>query len=364
MFHIPKISDLRERGLTAPLRRIFALAIPSIITNITTPLLGLIDLAVVGHMGGASGSAAYIAAIAVGGSMFNMLYWLFVFLRMGTSGFASQALGAGDRHGTTVILARALTVALASGAVILLLSRPLGELTMRFMDPDPDTLPLSMRYLMICIWGAPAVLGTYALTGWFLGMQDSRSPMWVSLAINLLNIVVSLILVYALGMKIEGVAIGTLSAQWIGFLIAIVICRIKYRPHIPRVSEVMRWKELRRFFSVNTDIFLRTLCLVAVTLWFTRAGTAQGDIMLAVNSLLMQLFILFSFFLDGFAFAGESLCGLYYGMNDPAKLRTVVRLEFLCTGTLALIFSAAYFVAGETFLSFVSSDAGVIEATA
>lgn len=363
MLHIPKISDLRERGLLAPLRRIFALAIPSIITNITTPLLGLIDLAVVGHMGGASGSAVYIAAIAVGGSMFNMLYWLFVFLRMGTSGPAAQALGAGDRHGATVILARALTVALASGAVILLLSHPLGELTMRFMDPDPDTLPLAMRYLLICVWGAPAVLGTYALTGWFLGMQDSRSPMWVSLAINLLNIAVSLILVYGFGMKIEGVATGTLSAQWIGFLIALVICRVKYRPRLPKASEVMRWAELRRFFSVNTDIFLRTLCLVAVTLWFTRAGAAQGDVMLAVNSLLMQLFILFSFFLDGFAFAGESLCGLYYGMNDPGKLRTVVRLEFLCTGVLALIFSAAYFAAGEGFLSFVSSDGGVLDAT-
>lgn len=353
---------MRERGLMAPLRRIFALAVPSIITNITTPLLGLVDLAVVGHMGGDDGgSAPYIAAIAVGGSMFNMLYWLFVFLRMGTSGPTAQAIGGGDRKGAVLILARALTVAVSSGIIIVLLSRPLGELTMRFMDPDPTTQPMAMQYLLICVWGAPAVLGTYALTGWFLGMQDSRSPMWVSLAINLLNIAVSLVLVYGIGMKIAGVATGTLSAQWLGFIIAVAICVRKYSPHLPTWHDIIKWSELRKFFSVNSDIFLRTLCLVAVTMWFTRAGASQGDVMLAVNSLLMQLFILFSFFLDGFAFAGESLCGFYYGMKDSVRLRQIVKLEFLCTGILAMAFSTFYFLCGQSFLTIISSDSDVLD---
>lgn len=346
------------------LQRIIALAIPSIITNITTPLLALVDLAIVGHMGGDHGSAPYIATIAVGGSMFNMLYWLFIFLRMGTSGPTAQALGANDRHKTFVILARAMTVATAFGVLTVVLSRPLGGLTMWFMDPEPATLPMAMNYLLICVWGAPAVLCTYALTGWFLGMQDSRSPMWVSLAINLLNICVSLTLVYGFGMKIPGVAIGTLSAQWAGFFISLIICCVKYKPELPRMSEVLRWNELKSFLSVNTDIFLRTLCLVAVTLWFTRAGALQGDVMLAVNSLLMQLFTLFSFFMDGFSFAGESLCGLYYGMRSKEKLHITVQLVFGCTATLAVAFSAAYFLFGQSFLSIISSDSDILKSTA
>lgn len=350
----------------ADLRKVVALAVPSIITSITTPLLGLVDLAVTGHMdSGTDGghSAVYIAAIAVGSGLFTMLYWLFAFLRMGTGGLTAQASGAADRQGVALALWRSLAVALLLGLAIIALGKPIGEGLLRFMDPDPDTLAPARRYIAICVWGAPAVLSTFALTGWFIGVQDTRSPMWVSIVINLTNIAVSLILVVGLGMKIEGVAIGTLTAQWTGVLLSLTICLVKYRVALPRASDVVDRQALGRFFSVNSDIFLRTLCMVAVTVWFTRAGARQGDVMLAVNALLMQLFLTFSYFMDGFAFAGESLCGLRYGAGDMPGLRRIARVVLACSGLVALLFTVLYFVGGEWFLGIMSNDGRVASAS-
>ncbi|MBQ9077524.1 MAG: MATE family efflux transporter [Muribaculaceae bacterium] len=337
-------------------KQILALSIPSIITNITTPLLGIVDVAVVGHMG----SAVYIAAIAVGGSMFNMLYWLFAFLRMGTSGMTAQACGAGDGRASSLILYRALAVAMAIGAVILVMQSLLCESVLDFMGADTGTRLLASRYFMMCVCGAPAVLGTYALSGWFLGMQDSRSPMWISVAINVANIAISLLLVYVFGMGIEGVATGTFMAQWLGFLLGLLLCRRYCLLRMP-VGEILDWQELKRFFSVNLDIFLRTVCLVAVTVWFTRAGSQQGTVVLAINTLLMQLFMLFSFFMDGFAFAGEALCGKFVGAGNRADLRRCIKCLFSWGAGLALLFTLLYGVGGEWFLRFLSSDVAVTE---
>ena len=303
--------------------------------NITTPLLGMVDVAVTGHLG----KAAYLAAIAVGGSMFNMLYWLFGFLRMGSSGMPAQAYGADDRRATDLILYRALLVAFIAGAIIIALQTPISGIVLRFMDPDPDTLGFATRYFEICVWGAPAVLGTYALGGWFLGMQNSRAQMWMSIVINLANIAVSLTLVYGFRLTIEGVATGTMTAQWLGLVTGLLICR-RYRPTGRSWSEIADMRQLQRFFAVNTDIFLRTVCLVAVTVWFTRAGAQQGTVMLAVNALLMQLFMLFSFFMDGFAFAGEALCGRDVGRHDIGGLRRSIKALFSWGAGLALLFTA------------------------
>lgn len=347
----------------ADLRKVVALAVPSIITNITTPLLGLVDLAITGHMAdGPDGeSAVYIAAIAVGCGLFTMLYWLFAFLRMGTGGITAQTRGAGDKEGVAYSLWRSLSVAMMLGAAIILIGKPLGELLLRFMDPDPSTIPPARSYIAICVWGAPAVLGTFAMTGWFIGNQDTRSPMWVSIAINVANISASLILVLGCGLKIKGVATGTLLAQWLGFALSLTLCIGHYRPRLPKADILVDPASLSRFFRVNTDIFLRTLCMVAVTIWFTRAGARQGDVMLAVNALLMQLFLTFSYFMDGFAFAGESLCGLRYGAHDHAGLRRVAGVTLLCGGTVALLATMLYFTCGEWFLGIMSSDIRVTE---
>lgn len=339
-------------------RKILALAIPSIIANITTPLLGLVDTAIVGHMG----NAVYIGAIAVGGVMFNMLYWLFGFLRGGTSGLTAQAYGAGSRPECALVLYRSLTVAAGVGIAMILLQWPLGWLLQRFIDPDPATGSLAIRYFTILIYGAPAVLGTYALSGWFLGMQDSRMLMVTSVVINVVNIAVSLALVYGLGWQIEGVACGTLVAQWTGLATGLWLLR-RYRVGRPDWCQTARGSELRRFFKVNADMMLRTACLIAVTVWFTKTGASQGAVILAVNTLLMQLFLLFSYMMDGFAFAGEALAGRYVGARDFASLHLCVRRLFVWGGIWAILFTALYFFGGEGFLSLLSSDSDVIAAS-
>ena len=335
---------------------ILAIALPAIVSNITTPLLGIVDVAVTGHIG----AALYIGAIAVGGAMFNMLYWLFNFLRMGTTGFTAQAYGAGDKRRLDLLLFRSLAVGLSVGVLLIILSQPLGKTILAFMDADDDTLSLASRYFNICIWGAPAVLMTYALSGWFLGMQNSKAQMWVAITTNVVNIIVSLSLVFVAGWKIEGVATGTLSAQWIGFAVGFVLLVVKYKPAVPALEEIFKLRELSLFFRVNGDIFLRTACLVTVTLWFTHAGALAGTDTLAANALLMQLFMLFSFFMDGFAFSGEALAGKYTGRADTKSLRSVVRSIMLVGLWCAVAFSIVYALAGEWIIGLLAKDRGVV----
>ncbi len=337
-------------------KAILAIAVPAIVSNITTPLLGLVDVAIVGHIG----SAVYIGAIAVGSTMFNMLYWLFGFLRMGTAGLTSQSCGAGDFHSSSASLRRALLMAFVFAAVLIVLSRPLGYLALDFLDADDATAPLARKYFSIAIFGAPAALGMYSLNGWLLGMQNTRSPMLVALLTNVVNIAISATLVFGFGMKIEGVATGTLSAQWIGFLTAMAVVWYKYHPEKIPFAELIRRNALGRLFKINLDIFLRTLCLVGVTAWFTRAGAAQSVDILAANALLMQLFMFFSYFSDGFAFAGEALAGKHFGAGDNDALRTVVAALLRWGLWIALGFTALYFAAGEFVLRLLTDEGDVI----
>lgn len=329
-------------------REISAIAIPAIVTNITTPLLSLADTAISGHIG----EAAYLGAVAVGGTLFNTLYWLFNFLRMGTTGFTAQAYGAGKP--TSTELWRSAAVALSLGVLLIAIAHPLGRTVLTLMDADADTLPLAVRYFNIVIWGAPAVLGTYSAMGWLVGMQNTRTTMVAAIATNVINIAVSCTLVFALGWKIEGVATGTLVAQWSGYIIVSALIAYKYRPALPDSFKDLAGGRLLRFFSVNTDIFFRTACLVAVTLWFTHSGAKSGVDILAANALLLQLFMLFSFFMDGFAYAAEALSGKYHGSTDHAGLHRLVKA--LCrTGLVcALAFTALYGLAGINIISLLT----------
>jgi MATE family multidrug resistance protein len=339
-------------------KRILALAIPSVVANVTTPLLGLVDAAITGHMG----SAVYIGAISVGGIMFNMIYWLFSFLRAGTSGLAAQACGANDRDAQSLVLSRSLLVALGVGLAMVLLQVPLRWLLMWFVGPDHITGSLASRYFSILIYGAPAVLATYAMSGWFLGMQNSRMLMVSSIAVNVTNIVVSLALVYGLGWQIEGVATGSLVAQWIGVAVGVWLLR-RYKLKMPRLSTVLHGGGFRRFFKINLDVMLRTVCMIAVTLWFTKTGAAQGPVILAVNTLLMQLFLLFSYMMDGFAFAAEALVGQYTGACDRKNLSQCVKSVMRWGVAMAALFTAVYFFGGEGFLGILTSDSDVIVAS-
>ncbi len=340
-------------------KKILQLAVPAIVSNITVPLLGLVDVAIVGHLG----SASYIGAIAIGGMFFNIIYWLFGFLRMGTSGLTSQALGKRDLDEITRILFRAVAVGGIIAILLLLLQYPIQKIAFLFLQTSPEVEQMATLYFRICIWGAPAVLGFYGLSGWFIGMQNARFPMIIAITQNVVNIVASLFFVFVLEMKVEGVAFGTLIAQYSGLILALLLWYFYYGRLRLRVSWKDLWKreDMKRFFQLNSDIFLRTLCLVAVTTFFTSTGARQGDVILAVNTLLMQLFTLFSYFMDGFAYAGEALTGLYVGGRNKKALHQMIRRLFVWGIGIALIFTFLYGVGGKGFLGILTNDSTVIE---
>lgn len=342
-------------------RQILHIALPSIVSNITVPLLGLIDVSIVGHLGAAS----YIGAIAVGGMLFNMIYWLFGFLRMGTGGLTAQAYGRHDLQEVTRILLRSLSISLLLSLALLLLQYPIRNIAFMCMDTSEEVRQLATLYFHICIWGAPATLGLYGFTGWYIGMQNSRFPMFIAITQNIVNIAASLFFVFVLKMKVEGVALGTLVAQYDGLGMACLLWLAYYRPlrKYLRQKALFDRTEMKRFFQVNRDIFFRTLCLIAVTVFFTSTGAAYGDVVLAVNALLMQLFTLFSYFMDGFAYAGEALTGKYIGAKDNQSLRLTIRHLFKWGIALSLLFTLLYGAGGKSFLGLLTNDTSVISAS-
>lgn len=343
-------------------RQILRIALPSIVSNITVPLLGLVDVAIVGHMG----DAVYIGAIAVGSMIFNVIYWIFGFLRMGTSGMTSQSFGRRDLADVVRLLLRSLTVALVVATLIILFRHPLLSIALAVVSPSPDITVFVHTYFDICVWGAPAMLCLYGLTGWFIGMQNTRIPMFISIMQNVVNIAASLSLVYVFGMKVEGVALGTLIAQYAGLFAAVLFLFISYgrlHNHYSTVG-LFDFQAMCRFFSVNRDIFIRTLFIVAVNLFFLSAGASHGAVVLAVNTLLMQLFTLFSYVMDGFAYAGEALCGRYYGARNERMFLSTVRHLFMWGLILAVAYTALYASGGSAFLSLLTDDASVIASSA
>lgn len=334
---------------------ILSLSVPAIVTNVTVPVLGITDVTIAGHLG----STAFIAAIAVGTNMFNLLYWLFNFLRMGSSGLTAQAYGANDKDATAIVLGRAMLIAIIAGALMILLKNPLCTLLLDLMKIEGETRVFAESYFMIRIWAAPATLSLFAFTGWFIGMQNSKVTMWISLLVDVLNIGGSLAFVFVWHLNVDGLAYGTVLAQWGGLLWALTVARRKYDVRIPKVGAILEWSGLRRFFSINTDIFLRTLCLITVTMWFTRVGASQGDTMLAVNALIMQLFTVFSFFMDGFAFAGEGLGGKYKGARDMKGFNLSVKYLIYFGIAISLVFTILYATCGEVFIGWLTDDAAV-----
>lgn len=344
-------------------KRILSIALPSIVANITVPLLGLVDMAVSGHLG----NAVYIGAVAVGSMIFNVVYWVFGFLRMGTSGMTSQALGRRDMNDVATTLARSIVVAMAVAAFIIILQKPLGSVALVLVGASAEINTEAWHYFRICVWGAPAMLCLYSLTGWYIGMQNTRLPMFISIMQNVVNIGASCTFVYAFGMKVEGIALGTLVAQYAGLLVSITLWATTYGKRILRHVQwqrIMEGTAMRRFFSVNRDIFLRTLCLVAVNFYFLSAGAAQGAVVLAVNTLLMQLFTLYSYVMDGFAFAGEALCGKHYGAGNHVEFSRTVRRLFGWGFALTVAYTMVYAVGGTGFLRLLTDDIEVVAASA
>ncbi len=340
-------------------KKIFRLAVPNIISNITVPLLGMIDMFIVGHLS----SELYIGAIAIAVMIFNLMYWSFSFLRMGTSGFTAQAYGAGDMQEVVHVLLRSLLVALGGGILLILFQYFILEIALYFIQGSKEVLQLASQYFYIYVWAAPAVLGMYAFMGWFIGMQDAKTPMYVSIAVNVVNIVCSLFLVFVLKWELKGVALGSAIAQVVGVLLCLFVWLTKYKELKKYIHGkfIRNLSDLSSFFKVNSNIFLRTLCIIIVSTFFTSASAQFGDLNLAVNSLMMQLFILFSYMMDGFAYAAEALTGRFVGAKDRESLQQLLKRLFVWGITFALLFTGVYALFSKGILGLLTDKESVLE---
>lgn len=363
-------------------RDILKLAIPSILANITIPIVGMVDIAVAGHLD--TNAATMIGGIAIGSMLFDLLYWNFGFLRVGTGGLAAQAYGRQDSRECARILARALGISLGIALCLLLIQWFFVKAAFLVVDCTPQVRELAEQYFFIRIWAAPATLSLMALKGWFIGMQDSVSPMAVDFVVNGMNVLMSIVL--ALGITLpsvsdptsstviipaigfSGIAAGTVIAQWSGLVTALLIIAFKYRRAVftsfgaSEFKGLFKGGETRRFFVMNADLFVRSLCFIAIYIGFTVISARYGDVLLAVSSIMMKILMIFSYFTDGFAYAGEAMTGRYIGAKDRPRLVKTVKWTFVWSMGIAVIFMGVYHFAGVPLLKMMTSDAVVVDA--
>jgi MATE family multidrug resistance protein len=333
-------------------RRVFLLAIPLILSNLTQPLLSTVDTILSGHLPG----PAALGGVAVGGIFFNAVFWAFGFLRMGTTGLVAQAHGAQDRHALRLHFFRALLSALAIGAVVLALRTPLISLAIGLLGAGPEVARNAAVYCHIRIWSAPAALANYAILGALLGRQRARTALALQAAINAVNVAVALGLVMGLHWGVAGIATATLTADWAGLSLGLGILFLPQALSGAPTTSRIRWRELadgpglRHLFALNRDILLRTVSLVAAFAWFTRAGARMGDATLAANAVLLNLQSIASYALDGFANATEALVGESIGARRRADYRAVLRASTLSAFLVAALISLVYLGFGASLI--------------
>ena len=320
-------------------REILRIALPNIVSNITVPLMGIVSTAIAGHLDRAN-SAATIGALAIGVSIFNFIYWNCSFVRMGTSGLTAQAFGAGNFRECTHMLLRALAVSVALGALVVLLQYPLGELTLRMMNGNQ----MVSDYFYARIWAVPAGIILFGFNGWYTGMQNAVIPMCIAITVNVVHILCSLWLAFGRQMGIVGIAYASVIAQTTGVVMAALLLFVRYgRILTPfRWKEVFAWAPLREFFLINRDIIVRTFCIVAVYTFFTAVSARMEQGLLAVNTLLLQLFTLFSYMNDGFAYAAEALTGRFIGARDGISLRDCLKRCLIWGLAISVLFVGVY----------------------
>ena len=283
------------------------MAVPSILANITIPLVGIVDVAIIGHIS----SAAAVGGIAVGTMLFDLLYWNFGFLRVGTSGMTAQAYGRGDVPEQAKLLTQSMTIAFGGALGIWLLQWFFVTLVLYLMPCSPEVADFARQYFFVRVWAAPATLALFALKGWFIGMQNTIAPMITDIVVNVVNMVASYALAVYTPLGAIGVAWGTLIAQYTGLATAAVILAIQYKRHLSliQIRESMRWSEMKHFFVLNTNLFLRSLAFMVIYVGYTIFMSAYGDTELAVSAIIMKIFMFFSYFIDGFAYAAEAMVG-------------------------------------------------------
>ena len=341
-------------------REILRLALPSILANITVPLVGMVDLAVAGHLGSLGEAATLIGGVSVGTMLFDLLYWNFGFLRVGTGGLTAQAYGREDWQGTRVILFRGVVLALLIAALILVLQWPFVHLALYVTHGSDAVRELALRYFFIRIWAAPATLSLMSIKGWFIGMQDTVSSMATDLVVNVVNIVASVILGRWIGFA--GIAWGTVIAQFTGLAFAGVLIARRMPPGKGGIRQAVSGADLGAFLTMNGNLFVRSLCMVAIYVGFTMISARYGDLVLAVGAILMKLLLLFSFFTDGFAYAAEALVGKFIGRRDIPAVKMTVRHVFIWSMGVGMFFVLVYLFGSDPAFRVLTSDAQVVQA--
>ena len=350
--------------------QILRLAIPSILANITIPLVGVVDTAIVGHIA----NATYIGGIAIGTMLFDLLYWNFGFLRVGTSGMTAQAYGRGDRVECARLLGQSVSIALIGAILLWVIQWLFLTAALAIVPCSTEVASFAREYFFIRIWAAPATLSLMAFKGWFIGMQDTVSPMITDIVVNVVNMLVSYFLAVYTPMGAMGVAYGTVVAQLTGLLLALILCLVKYRTIVQEVWKILSDKairllgdqEMKRFMSLNGNLFIRSLCFMVVYVGFTSLASKYGDVELAVSTIMMKLFMLFSYFVDGFAYAGEALVGKEFGYrksdigNRVSSISRVVRLLFAWSLGVGVLFTIIFAVWSGDFYRAMTSDTTVL----
>ena len=335
-------------------RSILKLAIPNIVSNITVPLLGLVDMMLMGHLE----SVAYIDAIGLGGTIFSVMYSIFSFMRAGTTGFTAQSYGRKDETEISYSFYRSMFIALIATVLVLSLQRPIEWIALQLLNGSDEVLRFTSDYYRVRIWAAPAVLSLYTFNGWYIGMQNTTIPMVIAILINMVNIILSVLFVNVFHLGVTGVALGTVIAQYIGLITAVVFMLLKYRRYLVPIKReiLLQADKLRRFFKVNTDFMIRSILLVLTIAFFTNQSAKLGDDILAVNMILMQFFYIFSYFTDGFAYAGEALVGRFTGAHDHYHLKKTVKYLLLWGVGLSVPFTLLYWAFPEAFIHLISDQ--------
>ncbi len=341
-------------------KQVLKLAIPNIISNITIPLLGMADIAVVGHIQDASNQ---IGAIAIGGTIFAFIYMTLSFLRSSTAGLTAQSFGKKDTQETQNIFIRASFLALFLAGIIILFQKPIEWLAFSILKGDLQVESFALDYFKIRIWAAPATLLIYVFNGWFIGMQNAKIPMYIAILGNIFNIVLNYIFVFGLGMRAEGVALGTLLAQYLSLLLAIILVFIYYKDYLKhfQIRLSLKKQKIISLLSLNRDLFIRSLSLIFVLSFFTISSANISTNILAVNSILFQFFLFFSFFMDGFAYAAESLTGRYIGEQNITKLKQSIKIIFIWGLILSLPFTILYTLFPNLILNILTNDTSLIK---
>ena len=342
--------------------QIYRLALPNIISNFSIPLLGAVDTALMGRLE----SEHYLGAVGIGGVIFSFIYWGFGFLRMATTGLTAQAFGENDMLECGRLLLRATCIGIMVSLLLFFFQWQLADVSFLLIDTSPEVEHLARAYFHIRIYAAPATLCLHALHGVFLGLQNARYPMLLTIVVNLVNIVLNLVFVRTLDMKVEGVALATVIAQYVGLFLAVLLFFRRYRSLLTgwNFREVLSFSKLKRFLSISGDIFIRTCCLVFSHAFFTAKSAALSDTLLAVNTVLLQFINLMSYAIDGFAFAAESMIGRYKGAQDMSNLKQTTRQIFLWAFLFGGVIMLIFVCFGEQLLYVFTDQVSLIQQAA